>query len=343
MKSVFARAPLRISFAGGGTDIPAFSDIHGGAVVNATLARYAYTRISEGEGQTLCFNAVDLKECREVSSASGLQDLVALPLHREVYKFFLERTGLDFVPLNVTTFCESPVGAGLGASSTVVVSLIKAFSEFFGIQMRTQEIANYAFEIERIRCCMDGGKQDQYAAAFGGFNLLEFSRSGAVEVTPLQLSSELIAQLQASMLLYYMGQSRVSHHVISDQSRAISKSESSVINAMMNIKRQAYRMQGCLVEANMSAMLEIFEENWSNKIKTSAKILTPEIQEIIRAVRDGGASVGKVSGAGGGGFIMFWVPLDKRQAVIEQLSLMGGTVAEYSFSLEGAQAWEAIA
>lgn len=340
MKTIISRAPLRVSFAGGGTDISDYSDIYGGAVLSATIDKYAYTILSENVNAFTEIIATDIDNTVILRGREDLLKDCSLPLHLEIYKYFLGVLEVDFIALRVVTFCESPAGAGLGASSTIVVSMIKAFSEFFQIYMQPKELAALAFHIERNVCKMDGGKQDQYAAAFGGFNFFEFRKNGDVSVVPLVLRNEFIAELEAMLLLFYSGKSRVSSDIISDQKSSVFSKDVNVLAALDNVKKQAYKMCEFVNEENKVGMMAAFQENWTSKKMTSKKVQTPEIEIALHKAINMGAMVGKVSGAGGGGFLMFWVPLIKRNKVIGALNSCSGMITECNFCLEGAIAWE---
>ena len=204
MTTIIARAPLRVSFAGGGTDISDYSDRFGGAVLSATVDRYAYTLVSKRNDNKTVINAVDIEEKIVISSDNKPENSEKLKLHSEIYAYFLERMNINFYPLNITTFCECPIGAGLGASSTIVVSIVKALSTFFRIPMEPYQVASVAYEIERIRCNMDGGKQDQFAAAYGGFNSIKFDTNGNFKVTPIFSSKNDMISFSKNLFIYYL-------------------------------------------------------------------------------------------------------------------------------------------
>ena len=212
-----AKAPLRLGIAGGGTDVSPFSDDYGGAILNATINLYAYTFLETVDDEIVSFNADDIALNESVNINSKLSLDGPLILHRAVYKRVMEEFNHSkYIPLKITTFCDAPPGSGLGSSSALVVSMLEAFRQLLSLPLGEYDIAKLAYDIERIDCNLSGGKQDQYAAAFGGFNFMEFGRDDTVIVNPLRIRRHIINELESSTILFFSGVSRDSSKIITD-------------------------------------------------------------------------------------------------------------------------------
>ena len=341
-KKVFARAPLRISFAGGGTDLPQYSSEFGGCVVNATINKYAYTQIEVNEENFLELNSIDLNKNVTISLNDNIPAFNdCLPLHLRTYLEIIKKIKITKLPsLKISTLCEAPIGSGLGASSTIVVSMIKAFDLFFGLSLTKSEIAQLAFDIERIHCKMKGGKQDQFSASFGGFNQFDFLKNGTTKVNRVKVNEALKLNLEQSLILYFTGKSRHSHEIIASQDQNIKNKNNSAIQAMHELKNIAIKMKDFLESGNLNAIINSLNHGWEIKQKTGDLISTHEINEILSSIKDKGALSAKISGAGGGGFILFYVPLIKKEIVKKSLSTFGGMFSNCLFTDSGAQSWK---
>lgn len=335
-----ARAPLRLGLAGGGTDVSPFCDIHGGYVLNATIDRYAYATIKTTDHSVIRLSAAD-QQVEVVVPADGLLPLDGvLDLHKAVYNYMIQRfNGGRPIQFELTTFCDAPVGSGLGASSTLVVAMIKAFSELLNVPMDDYEMASAAFQIERIECGFEGGRQDQYSAAFGGFNFMEFYDNFRAVINPLRIKNWVICELEASLVLFFTGVSRESAHIIVDQRNNIKTSSKSALDAMHGMKQEAVSMKECLLKGDFGGIVESLRFGWENKKRSATSVSNSLIDSIYDAAIDGGALAGKVSGAGGGGFMLFFVPADRRRNVIRSLESFGGQVSNCHFTAFGAQSW----
>ncbi len=335
-----ARAPLRLGLAGGGTDVSPYCDLHGGYVLNATIDRYAYAVIKLLDEPIIRFVATDRNVEEVVKISEPLQLNGKLNLHKAVYAEMIKQynDGVP-VPMELSTFCDAPVGSGLGSSSTLVVVMIRVFAELLNIPLDDYAIAHLAYKIERIDCGLQGGRQDQYSAAFGGFNFMEFYAEDRVIVNPLRIKNWVICELEASLVLFYSGVSRESAKIIADQSANIKAGSLGALDAMHGIKREAVVMKECLLRADFEGLVESMREGWENKKRTSAAVSNSHLNEIYEAARSTGALAGKVSGAGGGGFMMFFVPPDKRMALFEVLSQFNGHASNCHFTKHGTQAW----
>lgn len=336
---VRARAPLRLGLAGGGTDVSPFCDIHGGFVLNATIDRYAYA-IIEPLGDAVAFIAADQQVSESLRLASRYELNGSLDLHKAVYNEIVQSFNHGQpLSIRVTTFCDAPAGSGLGSSSTVVVALIKAFAELLNLPLDDYAIAHLAFRIERIDCKLNGGKQDQYSATFGGFNFMEFYGADRVIVNPLRIKSRVLCDLESSLVLYYTGVSRESAKIIDAQSKNVSSGAANAIEALHAVKQEATIMKDCLLRGDAMGLVDSMRMGWENKKKSAASVSNPMIDEIYDAACAAGALAGKVSGAGGGGFMMFYVQPSLRMNVMRTLTSFGGQASNCHFTQEGCQSW----
>lgn len=337
---VRARAPLRLGIAGGGTDVSPYCDIHGGYVLNATIDRYAYAVIKLLNENHVRFVATDLQAEKTICLNGPLELNGKLDLHKAVYNEIIKTYNEGKpIPLELCTFCEAPAGSGLGSSSTLVVVMIKAFAELLNLPLDDYDIAKMAFKVERVICKLQGGRQDQYSATFGGFNFMEFYADDRVVINPLRIKNWIICELEASLVLYYTGVSRDSENIIADQSNNVSVGAVDAIEAMHGIKKEALTMKECLLKGDFNGIVTSMIQGWENKKRSAKTVSNVCIDEIYEVARSAGALAGKVSGAGGGGFMMFFVPPDKRMDVVRVLSSFKGQVSNCHFTKHGTQAW----
>lgn len=338
---VRARAPLRLGLAGGGTDVSPYCDIYGGHVLNATIDRYAYAVIKMLEEPCVRFAATDQQTEKVLAVSAPLALNGKLDLHKAVYNEMIQcYNGGKSIPMELSTFCDAPAGSGLGSSSTLVVVMIRAFAELLNLPLDDYTIAHLAFKIERINCGLQGGRQDQYSATFGGFNFMEFYADERAVINPLRIKNWVICELEASLVLFYTGVSRESAKIIADQSRNVESGSVDAMEAMHGIKREALLMKECLLRGDFDGIVESMREGWDNKKRSAKTVSNPHIEEIYDAAINAGALAGKVSGAGGGGFMMFFVPPDKRMNVIRTLNRFDGQVSNCHFTKHGTQAWK---
>jgi D-glycero-alpha-D-manno-heptose-7-phosphate kinase len=335
-----ARAPLRLGLAGGGTDVSPYCDIHGGYVLNSTIDRYAYAVIKVLDEPIIRFSATDqdTEEIRAISEPlllSGKMDL-----HKAVYNCMIkEYNGGQSIPLELSTFCDAPAGSGLGSSSTLVVVMIRAFAELLNLPLDDYAIAHLAFRIERVDCGMQGGRQDQYSATFGGFNFMEFYGEERAVINPLRVKNWIVCELEASLVLFYTGRSRDSAKIIADQSANVKAGSQSAIEAMHGIKHEALVMKECLLRGDFDGIVDSLREGWESKKRSAETVSNAHIDEIYDATIKAGALAGKVSGAGGGGFMLFFVPTERRMNVIRTLTQFKGQASNCHFTKHGTQAW----
>ena len=335
-----ARAPLRLGLAGGGTDVSPYCDIHGGYVLNAAIDRYAYTVIKSVNKPQIRFVATD-QQVETVSPANVPLELNGrLDLHKAVYNYIVQNfNGGVPISLELSTFCDAPAGSGLGSSSTLVVTMIRAFGELLNLPLDDYLIAKMAYQIERVDCGLQGGRQDQYSATFGGFNFMEFYASDRAIINPLRIKNWIICELEASLLLYFTGVSRESSNIIADQSNNVRASVVGALEAMHGIKSEALTMKECLLRGDFSGLIESVRAGWENKKRSAKTVSNSHIDSIYDAAMQAGALAGKISGAGGGGFMWFFVPTEKRMDVVRVLNSFGGSVSNCHFTKYGTQAW----
>lgn len=340
MTTVHAKAPLRLGLAGGGTDVAPYSDLYGGQVLNATISLFTHCHLETIDGPTV-FTAADFDQTSTLGAAARDDGGPSLVLHKAVFRRIVDRHLGGRAPgLRVTTYSDAPPGSGVGSSSALVVAMVQAYAEMFQLPLGEYDVAHLAYEIERVDCAMAGGKQDQYAAAFGGFNFMEFGADDRVVVNPLRLRRELINELESRLLLYFTGRSRASATIIESQVATARRSDSEALQAMHDIKAAATAMKEALLRGRISEVLDILGASWSAKKKAAAGISNAQIDGIADAALVGGARGLKISGAGGGGFMMIAVDAPQRHRVIRALKPFGGRFFSFSFVEQGVQAWK---
>jgi len=334
-----SRAPLRLGLAGGGTDVSPYSDLYGGAVLNATITMYAYATIIPRNDKKIILHAIDRNEkivfdLKEELEIDGNLDLLKGCYNRIVKDF--TKKPLSF---ELTTYVDAPPGSGLGTSSTLVVAILGAFVEWLKLPLGEYDIAHLGYKIERKDLGFEGGKQDQYAATFGGFNFMEFYDNDKVIVNPLRIKSDYVNELQFNLLLYYTGTSRLSSEIIKAQSKNVVQKKEKSIKAMHKLKEQAVLMKEAILKGELDKIGEILDFGWQYKKQMAEGITNPVIDEIYETAKAAGASGGKISGAGGGGFMMFYCPRNNRYEVIEALKKFGGEFRRYQFNKDGLMTW----
>jgi D-glycero-alpha-D-manno-heptose-7-phosphate kinase len=334
-----ARAPLRLGFAGGGTDVAPYSDEFGGLVLNATISKFAYATIEVRTDGMVSFCNADTGKTWTGPAATQLPVEAGLDLHCGVYnRIAKEFSNGQILSVNVTTHSEAPPGSGLGSSSTMVVALVKAFSEMLSLPLGDYDTAHLAFEIERIDLGMAGGKQDQYAAAFGGLNFIEFYGERVI-VNPLRIKPHHRAEFEASLLLYFTGVSRQSAAIVNEQVKNMESKSVSSLKALHELKADATVMKEAMLKGDLPMFADAMRRSWSAKKKTAISVSNSAIDQIFDRALESGALAGKVSGAGGGGFMMFLVEPTKRANVIRELSASSGQVMTCGIVEYGAHAW----
>lgn len=332
-------APLRLGLAGGGTDVSPYCDLYGGMVLNATINLYTHCSIEETSDGMISINSHDSGCFKSYITAESLEIDGDASLIKGVYNRVQKDYHIGKKSFKITTYSDAPAGSGLGTSSTMVVCILKAFTEWLYLPLGDYEMARMAYEIERNELGLSGGKQDQYAATFGGFNFMEFNKEGTVIVNPLKIKRWVIDELEASIVLYFTGASRSSAAIINEQKKNASEGNQDVIAAMDKIKASAVDMKVSVLKGDIDSFAGILKESWEEKKKMAKSISNPMIQEAMDIAMASGAIAGKVSGAGGGGFIFFVVDPARRIDVINALQKLGGTIMPFQFSDGGAHGW----
>jgi D-glycero-alpha-D-manno-heptose-7-phosphate kinase len=335
-----ARAPLRLGLAGGGTDLSSYCDVHGGAVLNTTIDRYAYAIIEPSPDGLIHFVAPDIGiEERFPPSLEHIKT-AKLGLHAGVAAGFAQRFNKSVVPsLRITSFVDASPGSGLGSSSALVVALVEAFRVLMSVPLGLYEASRLAFEIERIDLQLAGGQQDQYSAVFGGINFIEFLPDKRVIVSPLRVNDAIYHELETSMVVCFTGVSRASADIITEQVRHIGEPSSAAMQNMHQIKQDATEMKDALLRGEVSRMATILNRSWEAKKQTAAGISTGLIERLFGEAMSAGAIGGKISGAGGGGFLMFIVPPERRVNVIHRLTEEGAQASGIHFTRRGVESW----
>lgn len=336
-----SRAPLRIGLAGGGTDLLSYSSVYGGAVFNATVSMYAYCTIIPTNDNRIKITAYDNNNTLDCESVNHF-DIVDenLILHKGVYnrivKDYNNNKPLSFI---MSTSNDAPVGSGLGTSSTMVVAILEAFNKWLGLGLSDYKKAELAYKIEREDLKLSGGKQDQYSAVFGGFNLMEFKKDNTTIVNPLRIDKQTLNELECSLLLYYNGKSRSSAQIINEQIKNTKNKNEKTVDAMHILKQCAYDMKDKILVGDIEGFAEILRETWENKKKTSSIVSNKDLETIINFAMSNGAEAVKVSGAGGGGFLMLYTNPINRQELVDAMKNLEGTLFPVKFSKSGVESW----
>ncbi len=334
-----SKAPLRIGLAGGGTDVSPYSDQFGGAILNATISLFAYANIEVIGGSKIIVEALDRNEREEYSDLTSLPINGKLDLLKGVYNRIQKDFGITETGLHISTFVDAPAGSGLGTSSTLVVAIIGAFVEMLKLPLGDYDIAHYAYQIEREDLKLTGGKQDQYAAMFGGVNYMEFYEDDKVIVNPLRIRSQYLHELENNLVLYFTATSRESASIINEQVKNVNEKNEKSIEAMHQLKEQAKRMKEALLKGKLNEFGEILDFGFQQKRRMADNISNSRIEEIYEAAKKAGATGGKISGAGGGGFMIFYCPGNTHHNVINALKLFGGEIKNYTFIKHGLTTW----
>jgi len=334
-----SKAPLRIGLAGGGTDVSPYCDLYGGAILNATVSLYAYANIEPVHENAIILQAVDRKEEQRFEWHHELPVDGKLDLLKGVYNRLQKEYGLPLTGFRLSTYVDAPAGSGLGTSSTLVVAIIGAFSEMLRLPLGEYDIAHLAYVIERNDLNMAGGRQDQYAATFGGVNYMEFFSDDKVIVNPLRIRQEYLFELENNLVLYYTATSRESARIIEKQTQNVVDKKGKPIEAMHQLKQQSIMMKEALLKGKVNDIGEILDFGFQQKRQMAEGISNDLMDSIYTAAKKAGATGGKISGAGGGGFMIFYCPDNSKYAVIEALAAFGGHCKNYQFVDHGLKTW----
>ncbi len=327
-----AKAPLRISFCGGGTDVAPYPAERGGVVLSSTVDKYAYASLRPRADDRLRIRSLDYDIVTNYDR-SKLEYDGELDLVKAVARHFEMPTGADLF-----IHSDAPPGSGLGSSSTMCVALVGVFAEWLKMPMTSYEMAELTFRIEREELAIAGGRQDQYAATFGGFNYIEFFESITV-VNPLRIRPELRHELEYNLLLCYTGQTRLSAHIVESQTRSYQERREPVVRALDRMKELTQEMKTALLTGELPTFGKLLHVAWMEKKQLDEKISSTRIDNLYSLARRHGAVGGKILGAGGGGYLLLYVPFTKKQQVARVLSEAGGAIVPFTFTEEGLATW----
>ncbi|MBO9618813.1 MAG: dehydrogenase [Niabella sp.] len=334
-----SKAPLRIGLAGGGTDVSPYCDEFGGAILNATISLNANATIEQTNDGKITLEAMDRSEAETHDWSESLPLNNHLDLLKGVYNRIQQDYPFKNEGFKLTTYVDAPAGSGLGTSSTLVVAIVGAFVEMLQLPLGEYDIAHYAYGIERSDLLLAGGRQDQYAATFGGVNYMEFYANDKVIVNPLRIRQRYIDELENNLLLYYTSTSRESAKIIVEQSKNVTEKKSQSIEAMHQLKQQALFMKEALLKGQLDEIGRILDIGFEQKRRMASGINNELIDAIYDTAKRNGASGGKISGAGGGGFMIFYCPGTTKYKVRESLEQFGGAHRNYQFVKHGLKTW----
>lgn len=334
-----SKAPFRIAFAGGGTDVPPYCDDRGGIVFNATIDQYAYVTVTPRADDQFKVQSLDYDVIAKFRNDDDLTYDGELDLLKATIKNMKARDELIGRGADIFIHSDVPAGSGLGSSSTVCVALIGALAEYYRIPYTNYEVAQLAYHIEREDLGIKGGLQDQYAATFGGFNFMEFGADLEVVVNPLRLKEDILNELHYHLLLVYTGKSRFSDHILDNQIDRYKANPAEVVPHYEQLKLMARRMKNAVITGKLHDFGRLLEEAWQNKKQVSTKISNPRIEEVHDAAVAHGAVGGRILGAGGGGHMLFYVDYRRKREVIQALEALDAHVKNFQFEHAGLQAW----
>jgi D-glycero-alpha-D-manno-heptose-7-phosphate kinase len=335
-----SKAPLRIGLAGGGSDVSPYSDKYGGAILNATISLYAHANIQPLSEPRIILESLEREEQQEFQLIDELPVDGTLDLLKGVYNRIRKDFRTELQGFRLSTYVDVPAGSGLGTSSTLTVAILGAFIEWLRIPLGSYDIAQYAYLIERQDLRMAGGKQDQYAATFGGVNYMEFYENNKVIVNPLRIDKPHLHELENNLLLYFTQTTHDSSNIIKEQQQNVTNNQTDAVEAMHKIKAQAIEMKEALLTGKINRIGEIFDEGFIYKKQMATNISNELLDNIYRKAMLAGATGGRISGAGGGGFMLFYCPDNKKFRVMKSLESLGGRFYPYRFVKDGLFTWK---
>jgi len=326
---LIARAPVRISFAGGGTDLPAYYERYGGFVVSTTIDKFVYVHVSPNGAGTVQITSADYHTFYRHDSWPRLEWVGDLALPRAVlHEFEVERG------VSVFLASEVPPGTGLGSSSAIAVALVQAIAAYLGRPLTRREVAEMACHVELAKLRAPIGKQDQFASAFGGLNAITFTRD-AVTVEPIHVPPGTLDQLERRLLLLFTGTARDSATILREQRAASAQSQAQTIEALDRIKGYALACRKCLEAGDLDGVGALLDEGWRQKRRLAAGITNPRIDELYDVAIANGALGGKITGAGGGGFMLLYCHEAHQEAVTDALASRGLRRMDFCLDAEG--------
>ena len=341
MALIRSKAPLRISFAGGGTDVSPFPEERGGAVLNCAIDKYAYATLSARPdgGSTTKVHSLDYNLSVQYNRPEDLTYNGELDLVKAALRNLRggREAGTE-AALELYLHSDAPPGTGLGTSSTMAVALVGTFQEWLRETWTPYEVAEIAYRIERVELGIKGGRQDQYAAAFGGFNFMEFHGDRTI-VNPLRIAPDVLNELTYRLLLCYTGTSHYSNDIIERQQRSYTEGRKATVEALEATKQLAIDMKNELLRGNIDEMGRLLDAGWQLKKQFTDGISNPQIDAFYERARAHGALGGKLTGAGGGGYILLFCDFEHRNEVARAVESSGGRVVEFAPEPHGLQTW----
>jgi D-glycero-alpha-D-manno-heptose-7-phosphate kinase len=334
-----AKAPLRISFCGGGTDCSPYAEERGGVVLSTTIDKYVYATLRERDDRTVSLTSLDYDLTRSYPVGEPLPIDGELDLLKGVVNHFHDAAaGARKRGFDLLVHSDAPPGSGLGASSTLVTALVGLMRDWLRQALTNYEIAELTHKIEREDLRIAGGRQDQYAAVFGGFNFIEFQRDHTV-VNPLRIRREVVNELEYSTLLCYTGSTRISAHIVENQMRSYAQGKDAVVQSLDRMKELTIEMKAVLLRDRVRRFGELLHEAWVAKKDLDPAITTPQIDRLYEVARAAGAIGGKILGAGGGGFLLVFCPFERKLAIARGLEAEGGKLVPFALEERGLQTW----
>ncbi|WP_096030087.1 dehydrogenase [Campylobacter lanienae] len=338
MKVIRSQTPLRLGLAGGGTDINLYCDKYTGYVLNATISLYIHCTLIPRDDNTIIFDSPDTNSYAKYDSKSHLENDGNLDIFKAVYNRIVKDFTHKPLSFSLHTYSDVPSGSGLGGSSTLVVGIIQAFTEWLNLPLGEYDIAKLAYEIEREDLGIVGGAQDQYAATFGGFNFMEFYDNKRVIVNPLRIKNWIASEFESRVVLYFTNITREAKDIEEHKKGKLGDSKS--LEAMHAIKQDAVAMKEALFRADFDTIAQILGKSWKSKKIISDIVSNDELDRIYNLAMENGAYSGKTSGAGAGGFMFFLVDPIKKCNLIKILNQQSGYVQDFSFTKEGVKSWK---
>lgn len=337
--NIISRAPLRIGLAGGGTDVSPYCDIHNGAILNSTINLFANALIIPRNDNKIVLRDYNLGIYYNFESKEKIEIIDEVKLQIGVYNHIVKNFVKKKLSCEIITSIDVPTGSGLGTSSTLVVALIGAFAEWLKLPLGEYDIAKLAVQIERNELKMSGGRQDQYAATFGGFNFMEFYGDDSVIVNPLRIKPRVLKELEYHLLLFYTKTKRDSGYIIDNQKKNFLSENKAAIQSSHKLKEISFEMKKAILTSNLLEIGNLLKESWVYKKKLDQGVSSSFLDNIYDVAINSGAIGGKISGAGGGGFMVFYSPIKSKFNLIKNLNEINVLHQKYNFFNKGLETW----
>jgi D-glycero-alpha-D-manno-heptose-7-phosphate kinase len=328
---LIVRSPVRISFGGGGTDLPSYYEKYGGGVLSTAINKYFYTVLTRRDDSRIQVISSDLQATVTTGNIAAME-LRGRDL--EIPLAVLQELGLD-VGVDLFLASEIPPGTGLGSSASVCVNILKALTTYKRTPCSKFELAERAFHIARHVLGKPVGKQDEYAAAFGGLNYIRFEKDGGVTVEPLAISPPVLTELQSSLLLFFTGAARNSWSILQEQEQSTRQASSSVVDSLQDVYRFGLQMREALLQGDLARFATLLDLAWQAKKRVSTRISNSRIDALYQIARDHGALGGKITGAGGGGFLLLFCPFERQADLRARLAQEGLAELTFTFDFQG--------